>query len=231
LERPEFRKIFTEGLYRLRDRIWPVVLDAEELIKIFSSTVTIGSWGTTLDLAGGADVDETGPIHHAARAIADQHNAFFDLFRTRTRQLIAIGIYSGEQKEIPSATWSLANKWLDLKSGGLFDKGDNDTGFFRMPWEAVEVLPMRTKIANPPAAAAANKPKDSESAPSGPRRRRPIQSRVEDQMIAEIKQGRLTREGLEDMLQKEMLNRFNALSRDTCCKARKAVLVRMSLDK
>jgi hypothetical protein len=156
LECPVFRKVFTEGLFPsaggLHDRVWPVVLDPETLIGIFGGEVsTGGSWGTiitVLDAANSGPVDQAvdpaGPVYHAAKAIADQHKAFFDLLRVR--QLVADGVYknTGARRSIDETLWSRPDKRLDCDTSDLIEKKADDVGAGRVLSEGMRLKLLKT---------------------------------------------------------------------------------------
>jgi hypothetical protein len=137
LERPVFRKVFTEGMFphdvghaerssqtllgpfaepavREWDRTWPVVLDAAKLIEILSAEYDVN--------ANYAHDPAEGPIYHAAKALADQCKAFFDPIRagqlvasgTSTKTLGTVGI-SDDQ-------WSRSDRWIGLQDNDVFHK-------------------------------------------------------------------------------------------------------------
>jgi hypothetical protein len=238
LERPAFRKVFTEGLFPggLQEGIWPVVLDVEKLIRIFGGEVSQGrSWGTIitqLDTSGPVDqaVDPAGPVYHAAKAIADQHKAFFDLFRFR--HLVGEGTYkkTGERRLIDELQFSRLDKRMDCATSDLIEKKEDDFGTGKVLWEGL-VLRMP---ANKPAAAVETKKAVTERTPStNPSKRGPklrVGKRVKDEMVHQLDQKLISRETLANMGEKVMAGRYGA-SRDTCRKARLLVLSEFPPDK
>jgi len=101
--------------FRLWSRKWPVVLRAADLAEIFRA-----------EHDGNANYrhDRTeGPIYHAAQAVADSHQAFFDLIRSE--EVVTSGT-SGRTLgaiQISAAQWSRSDKWIDTEGNDVFHKG------------------------------------------------------------------------------------------------------------
>jgi hypothetical protein len=95
---------------------WPLVLDANELSRIFSSQYDVN--------ASYEDDPPEGPIYHTAHVLADRHQTFFALLRTRV--LVAEGTFrdSGKQLPVPETQWGRKDRWLDIETSDLFEKED-----------------------------------------------------------------------------------------------------------
>jgi hypothetical protein len=215
------------------DQKWPLLLDANKLTEIFSSEYSSN--------ANYQDDPFEGPIYHAAKALADRHQAFFDLLRSRF--LVAEGTFrdTGQQLQVPDKQWSRLDRYLDVQNSDLFNKKDEVANVI---WESVTLrLPNQEAIAGRSATAAnvtfphptsASPPSlsaegDASALSSSRKRGRRVMvvSRVEEAMKCDINEGRHTPESLANMLEKHMEAKYSA-SRDSCRKARNKVLSEIS---
>jgi hypothetical protein len=112
LERPAFRPLFAEGKVPTSaaawDHKWPVLVDLNELSETFRDTYESG--------ANYESDPFEGPIYHAAKALADRHKTFFDLFRGRAPQVIADGTTTtGVGVVIQGAQWNHPHRSVDVR--------------------------------------------------------------------------------------------------------------------
>jgi hypothetical protein len=255
LERPVFREVFTEGMFpnnvrraerssqtvqgswnplaepavREWDHTWPVVLDATKLIEILSTEYDVN--------ANYAHDPTEGPIYHAATALADRHQAFFDLLRSRL--LVAEGTFkdTGQELSIPTTQWLRRDRRLDVRNSDVLN---NEGEAAEAKWESVTLrLPYlevtagnSSKAANvtfplPTSASPLSRSAEDDASGLSPPLKRVrnamVASRVEEAMKRDISEGRQTPGSLTNMLEKHMEAQYRA-SRDTCRKARKKVL-------
>jgi hypothetical protein len=207
---------------------WPVVLDAEELGRLFVTQYS--------PEACYQDDPSEGPIYSAAMALADQHRAFFDPLREG--RIVAGGTFKdrGQDLPVPAAQWSRSDRFLDIENGDLFD-GEGEAA--RAIWESLTLRIPNREMTNPRRARPADRAFDvrSSSRPAPPTshgeeaavaawkrgRKQTVGPRIEEAMRRDIKEGRHTPKSLAEMLEKQMADRYGA-SRDTCRKARTKVL-------
>lgn len=92
---------------------WPPVLDVQKLTEILTSQYRAE--------ASYREDPTEGPIYHAAQALADRHQAFFDLLRGGV--LLAEGTFmdTGQQLPVPPAQWNRKEKCLDIANGDLLE--------------------------------------------------------------------------------------------------------------
>jgi hypothetical protein len=122
---------------------WPLVLDANELSRIFSSQYDVN--------ASYEDDPTEGPIYHTAHALADRHRTFFDLLRARL--LVAEGTLrdSGPQLQVPDTQWGRKDKYLDVETSDLFDKEGTamwESTILRIPIQGRTTKPRRPRPAD-----------------------------------------------------------------------------------
>jgi hypothetical protein len=94
-----------------RDQKWPLVVDFNELIQIFTSEYSLD--------ANYQDDPFEGPVYHAAKALADRHQAFFSLLRVR--QLVAEGIFkdTGQELPLPDKLWCRPDKFQHTHTSAM----------------------------------------------------------------------------------------------------------------
>jgi hypothetical protein len=122
---------------------WPLVLDANELSRIFSGQYDVN--------ASYQDDPTEGPIYHTAHALADRHRTFFDLLRTRL--LVAEGTLrdGGQQLPVPDTQWGRKDKYLDVETSDLFDKEGTamwESTILRIPNQGTKANPRRPRPAD-----------------------------------------------------------------------------------
>jgi hypothetical protein len=107
------------------DPKWPVVLDADELTRIVISQYSVNANYQSDPLEG--------PIYHAAKALADRHQAFFQLLRSGL--LVVEGLFreSGQQLPVSLQQWDRKDRQLDVRSSDLLDEVSASTAM----WESM----------------------------------------------------------------------------------------------
>jgi hypothetical protein len=162
---------------------WPLVLDANELSRIFSSQYDAN--------ASYEDDPNEGPIYHTANALADRQRTFFDLLRTRL--LVAEGTLrdKGQQLSVPDTQWGRKDRCLDVETSDLFDKEGRAT---TATWEST-ILRIPNRITKP------RRPRPAEKALEAELKKRGFadgsHGRTDTQIAHDLVDRRLTGEDLD----------------------------------
>jgi hypothetical protein len=201
---------------------WPVNLDRDKLHNEIHRMALGGEWWDRPL----APPDERNPLFHTARAIADQHKAFFDLLSGDEVTAEGTSEATFSIQKIQNDQWSRPDRYLDVKLGDLLFV--EDTRSLRKICTGIKLRSNSTKSEEGAAAiGAARKAKPDKGVKlhpnvesRGKRGPRPVtRERIGQQMLAELCAGETTAESLSNM-SGPALERVYKAHRDTCKRAR-----------